>query len=1218
MPLYDVFLSHASADKADVERLAHKLKATGLKPFLDIWHLVPGERWIPGLGEALAQSRTMAVFIGPQSGGGAWQDREVEVALVREAKEKKSFRIIPVLLPGADQSADERLRQFLDLFTWVDFRNGLDNEDAFRRLVAGIQGESLEPGGGVEKPPLPYRCMAPLQEPFVQRSEYEKVRDALLADGSARGRSVGITTALQGAGGFGKTALAIELCHDPRIWRQYPDGILWAQMRDNLDSDGRLKVIRDLLRRWTQQDPPAFETVFQAGQHLIELLQGKRVLLVVDDVWSPDDVTPFQGLGPRAALLVTTRDSRTLPMDSVPVHVDAMEVPEAVRLLGAGLPAGAEAELRRLAERLGEWPLLLKLVNRQVESWLSRRLGLQDAIQRAENILSIKGLTYFDRTDASSRTRASALTLEVSLERLSQEDQERFNELAIFPEDVDVPLSVLEKLWRLDSLDAEALAAQSFDLSLLRSFDLKSGTIRLHDVIRAYLLKRGESQLVEWHQRLLDAFRPANGRWPDLPREESYLWNHLINHLIGAGQSDVCRALLLDFHYLRSKLDATDVNALLADYSSFADPDEEPQLVRDALRLSAHALVRNSEELSGQLLGRLLDRPQAGIRNLLKKSGGRSVPRLRPWKASLTRPGGALIRTIDHPRGGPIALAALPGGRVVSGSNDGTMRVWDVESGQILQIFGAHSSGIPAVAALDSSRVVSGSHDGKLRVLDVESGQALQSLEGHSFTVISVAVLDSHRVASIAFDRILRVWDVESDKILQTLEAPSPGIYAVAALDSSRVVSGSDDGKLRVWDAESGQPLKTLKGCSSAVRAVAVLDSRRVVSGYGDGRLRVWDVESGQTLKTLKGHRSGVSSVAVLDSHRVVSGYINGELWVWDVESGQTLQALEGHPFWVRAVVVLDSRRVVSGCPDYRTLRVWDVESGQTLQALERHSRVEAVAVLDRRRVVSGYGDGTLRVLNVESGEILQTLHEDSAWVDDVAVLDKRRVVSGSRGSNETLGVWDVESGQMLQILQGQSPVAVLDRRRVVSGHDNGPLLRVLDVESGQILQTLDWRGSARVKSVAVLDRRRVASGYGDGTLLVWDVGSGQTLQALEGHSSWVNAVVVLDRRRVVSGSDDKTLRVWVVKSGQTLRILKGHSDRVTAVALLDSHRVVSGSVDRTLRVWDVESGKVECQLTLDAPVTAVAVLPESHTIVAGDSSGRVHFFDFVEPPPPD
>jgi WD40 repeat protein len=712
--------------------------------------------------------------------------------------------------------------------------------------------ETENKSGPGEGPEAAYRCMAPAPEPFVQRSEYAKVWDALLLDepgAAGRATTVGITTAIHGAGGFGKTALAIELCYDEQLRERYPDGILWATLGEEIDAAGRLARVRDLIRWWTEKDPPAFETVSAASAHLREELHGKRVLLVVDDIWRPEDVTPFQGLAP---LLVTTRDSRTLPSDAVQVHVDAMEVLEAVRLLGAGLPAGAEAELKTLAARLGEWPLLLKIVNRQLRDLVQKDgLAPERALREVVEALDAEGLTVFDREDLESRGQAVARTVGASLRRLAGEDVSLFEQLAIFPEDKDIPLQILEKLWGSGSFATKKLCGQLHDLSLLLRFDRQAGTIRLHDVIRAYLLKRGESQLVAWHRRLLDACRPANGRWPDLPKDESYLWNHLIHHLLGAGQSDVCRALLLDFYYLRSKLSATDVNALLADYSSFAENDEELRLVRDALRLSAHVLARNPAELREQLWGRLLDRQETGIRGLLQASEGSGIPWLRPRRASLTRPGGALIRTIDHP-GKPVALAVLPNGRVVSGSSDGTLRVWDVESGQTLQRLESHAYGlyeVRAVAVLDSRRVVSGSDERSLRVWDVESGQTLQVLEGHSGGVYAVAVLDSRRVVSGSLEGTLRVLDVASSQTLRTLEGHSDRVRAVAVLDGRRVVSGSDDETLRVWDVESGE-VECLLTLDAPVHAVAVIpDGRVIVAGDQSGRVHFFDfVEGGDPM----------------------------------------------------------------------------------------------------------------------------------------------------------------------------------------------------------------------------------------------------------------------------------------------------------------------------------------------------------------------------------
>jgi hypothetical protein len=141
---YDVFLSHNSADKAAVEELARRLVEAGLTPWLDTWNLVPGEPWQEAIEEALDACQTVAVFLGP-SGIGSWENEEMRSALEERVRDK-SRRVIPVLLPSAPDPREKPLPRFLRRLTWVDFRGGLDDEDAFQRLVAGIRG--VAPGNG--------------------------------------------------------------------------------------------------------------------------------------------------------------------------------------------------------------------------------------------------------------------------------------------------------------------------------------------------------------------------------------------------------------------------------------------------------------------------------------------------------------------------------------------------------------------------------------------------------------------------------------------------------------------------------------------------------------------------------------------------------------------------------------------------------------------------------------------------------------------------------------------------------------------------------------------------------------------------------------------------------------------------------------------------------------------------------------------------------------
>ncbi len=151
MPKYDVFLSHNSADKPAVEELARQLVKAGIQPWLDTWNLIPGEPWQEAIEAALGKCATCAVFIGP-SGSGPWQNEEMRAAIQWRVEEREDgerpFRVIPVLLPGAERLERSRLPTFLVATTWVEFRHSLDDEQTFHRLLSGIRGHEPGPGPG--------------------------------------------------------------------------------------------------------------------------------------------------------------------------------------------------------------------------------------------------------------------------------------------------------------------------------------------------------------------------------------------------------------------------------------------------------------------------------------------------------------------------------------------------------------------------------------------------------------------------------------------------------------------------------------------------------------------------------------------------------------------------------------------------------------------------------------------------------------------------------------------------------------------------------------------------------------------------------------------------------------------------------------------------------------------------------------------------------------
>jgi WD40 repeat protein len=195
--------------------------------------------------------------------------------------------------------------------------------------------------------------------------------------------------------------------------------------------------------------------------------------------------------------------------------------------------------------------------------------------------------------------------------------------------------------------------------------------------------------------------------------------------------------LVFDFRWLESKLSATDVNALMADYDHLQAIDEA-RLIQGALRLAAHVLSRDGSQLASQLWGRLSsDAGDLVARALAGAAAAGRQPRLRPLRPTLSLSGGHLLRILEGHTRPVMAVARLDERRVVSASGDRTLRVWDVERGATLAMLEGQTDWVRAVARLDERRVVSASGDRTLRVWDVERGAtvAVAYLDGPTTAV---------------------------------------------------------------------------------------------------------------------------------------------------------------------------------------------------------------------------------------------------------------------------------------------------------------------------------------------------------------------------------------------------------------------------------------------------------------------------------------------------
>ncbi len=738
-----------------------------------------------------------------------------------------------------------------------------------------------------------------------------------------------------------------------------------------------------------------------------------------------------------------------------------------------------------------------------------------------------------------------------------------------------LPLRVVDELLGWDEGEAEdELLPLAREMLLEEPWHEEPAYRPFHEGLRE-LVERKRPRSIREHHGVLSEY----AAWPiegDAFRR-SYALRHRVEHRVESGHADAAAKACMDVGYLTAKARAEGVVAVERDIRLAAGACEDGEIRGRLMTLgrlvaaSSHWANEVPEALPELLHDRALTNAPELLEDLLDPAPPSAEhPRLRhPLQVR------GMSRILLGHTERVNALAVLPDGRVVSGSRDEAVRLWDVRTGRAVATLHGHQDSVLALAALPDGRVVSGSADKTLRVWDVQTGRALATLRGHGAFVVALAVLPDGRVISSSSAMTIRVWDVETGRTLATLKGHQGWVSALAVLPDGHIVSGSRDDTMRVWDVETGRTLATLEGHQGWVNALAVLPSGRIVSGSFDKTIRVWDVGTEQALATLHGHQGSVRALAVLPDGRVVSASDDKTVRVWDVETERALATLHGHQGSVKALAVLPDGCVVSASDD-KTVRVWDVDAERGLATVEGHiDGVRALAVLPDGRVVSTSDDDTVQVWDVQTGRVTAILR-DRPWVRTVktlSVLPSGHIASGSRDG--TVRVWSVETGRSIASLHG---------------HQDSVL------------------------ALAALPDGRVVSASADKSLRVWDVQTGRALATLRGHHSPVVAVAVAPNGRVVSGSSSGTLRVWDAQTGRNLATLEGHSGGAHALAALPDGRVVSGSYDKTLRVWDVQSGRTLATVYGDSSFLSVACV-DQHLLVAGDAAGNVWFIDLPELP---
>ncbi len=637
--------------------------------------------------------------------------------------------------------------------------------------------------------------------------------------------------------------------------------------------------------------------------------------------------------------------------------------------------------------------------------------------------------------------------------------------------------------------------------------------------------------------------------------------------------------------------------------------------------------------------------------------------RLGEWNANRISPPplNVFAGSNDFRPGEATSLAISSDGRIaVVGAADGSVRLWDTATGQLVRTLPRRSGRTIWGVAIsnDGRRAISGGADGKAVVFGVSSGAIERVLPAPGGWITRVAISpDGRRALTVSGETeatlyskrndTLGLWDLDgadastqTNAIVHQFNAVGRVSGAVFAPDGGSVLTFGQE--MALWDIASGGKARVFNGRERVICAAFSTDGHSIVTGGADGTIEIWDRNSSNERKSFVGHGGAITAIGYAAAPepsiafaaddrtvRVVSMATGTELRTC-IGRSRSRENQEGVP---AAAFSFDGRFALSYAAE-GTLTLWGL--GPTP---EENSFLADGAVMD----ISSFPGGEIILTREPSGPAIRDLAthrklHPSGWepgrCDGCIVFPNGSRIAAVHGG--VLKIWDTRNlaeARNLTLRRKANQLAPLaatvdGRLLLVSLADNA--VAVIDADANIELGELRGHQDTVLDIAVSPDGRTALTGSRDKTARLWDIAdpkSPRELAVLKNHADAVDAVAFSPDGRWAAtaggnsdyeaGREDFAIRLWNVSSPSApVRTLDGHARRVRAVAFKDdSLMLASAGDDGLIKFWDTRTGdELRSVVGGDGPVLSLAFVPGTATLLSGGEDRFIRQWDLEAP----
>ena len=598
-----------------------------------------------------------------------------------------------------------------------------------------------------------------------------------------------------------------------------------------------------------------------------------------------------------------------------------------------------------------------------------------------------------------------------------------------------------------------------------------------------------------------------------------------------------------------------------------------------------------------------------------------------------------------------ITTIALTNDSIISGSEDCTIKIWNSETGQLLNTLDRHYEGVTCLEITgDKERMVSVGKDQTLRIWDLQSGREIGVAKNFvsAITTMAIEAISNRVITNGVIDNGLRVVNINNIKTIKILsdrnrkekkdQAVLESFNAVAlSPDEKFLITGDGGNLIKIRDFITYKVTGELKGHFDRVRKVKFTkDMNKIVSCSNDFTARIWDLEHAESFdkiqsKTLKNFGGKIIDFEFFDQEKkAVFACANRRVVFYNLDTGDFIKKLQNHTAIVRSLAVNQEKQILYSSGDDKQILTYDLKNIEFTGILtEMESPVNALLLTKHNeRLVIGCVDGSINIYGLfkenkykffevnKENRFIITLKAHKKPVKCLTMNSKgTKLFSG--GEDEAIQIWDLQDYKRLGVFDSSSQsvnsilVYARDKGLVTASTDQ--IIRIWDIDDSNQVPFCEGHFAKINRIETTKDGKYAFSCCYDKSVIMWDVKEGIQKNKLKGFKSPVKSLTITSNNKLITCCYDGNVKVWDITELKALSSFDVESEITHVITTNDDKEFILACYDSLIRVYDLETSKFKRDFKEghNAAVQRLLLTPDNMKLISSGRDRLITIWDY-------